>query len=489
MTSSTKANSQKLTADVGPFLYFCVIIVKERKMQAKQFWTKAYQRNIAKMVGMCCRYVGDRTVAEDLAHEAFLKAIEKSGTYRRLGSFDGWLMRINLNTTLDYLRRQPTFVSFSETDDVETQNFASLQADPDSEPDPDNPHITPSDLSESEILDAVCALPDKQRAVFNLYVFENQPHAKIAETLQIGVRSSKRYLSEARAQLQNALNTIVRHKKSGFMILLPFLPWKSHAIDRLCRAKLKHLALSPATPSPLSAVNWTAAPKPGVWMAVTAAKAPAIATGVVATAVTGSVVAWQVQPAPTPASPAPQETEVTTCVAADSAIVNADTAVVETQCIASPATDSVDTRHGTSLQEPPYPEQQVKGTESSVSPLPATSGTSAPASNHSLKKFERNGFHGLKDARGNVVVYPKYSDIQPFDEYRTGWAMVEIFGFKGFVDSSGKEVVSPQYDDIGKFGRYRDGCALVQKGKFYGFIDTTGKEVVPVKFPLQELTK
>ena len=444
------------------------------------------------MVGMCCRYVGDRAVAEDLAHEAFLKAIEKSGTYRRLGSFDGWLMRINLNTTMDYLRRQPQFLSMdddtvgtqfiaSASDVVETCHGASLQDEP------DETCISESDLTESEILDAICALPDKQRTVFNLYVFENQSHAKIAEALQIGVRSSKRYLSEARAQLQIALNNLVRHKKSGLMIMLPLLPWKSHAIDRLCRAKLKHLALSPATPSPLSAVNWTAAPKPGVWMAVTAAKAPAIATGVVATAVTGSVIAWQAQPAPT--SPAPQETEVTTCVAADSAIVNADTAVVETQCIASPATDSIETRHGTSLQEPPYPEQQVKGTESSVSPLPATSGTSAPASNHSLKKFERNGFHGLKDARGNMVVYPKYSDIQPFDEYRTGWAMVEIFGFKGFVDSSGKEVVSPQYDDIGKFGRYRDGCALVQKGKFYGFIDTTGKEVVPVKFPLQELTK
>ena len=150
-------------------------------MQAKQFWTKAYQRNIAKMVGMCCRYVGDRAVAEDLAHEAFLKAIEKSETYHHLGSFDGWLMRINLNTTLDYLRRQPTFVSFAETEGVETQNFASLPADTDS--DTDNSRITPSDLSESEILDAVCALPDKQRTVFNLYVFENQSHAKIAETL------------------------------------------------------------------------------------------------------------------------------------------------------------------------------------------------------------------------------------------------------------------------------------------------------------------
>ena len=447
-------------------------------MQAKQFWTKAYQRNIAKMVGMCCRYVGDRAVAEDLAHEAFLKAIEKSETYHHLGSFDGWLMRINLNTTLDYLRRQPTFVSFAETEGVETQNFASLPADTDS--DTDNSRITPSDLSESEILDAVCALPDKQRTVFNLYVFENQSHAKIAETLQIGVRSSKRYLSEARTQLQQTLKDIVHHKETGLMILLPILPWKLHAIDRLCRAKLKHLALSPDAPSPLSTLNWTAAPKPGVWMAVTAAKAPAVATGVVATAaVTGSVVAWQAQPVPAPTHPTPQETVVTTCVAtdSDSTNVNPDTVVVETQNFASPAT------------EPPYPEQQVKGTESSLSPLPATSPTSALTLHHGLIKFERNGYYGLKDAHENVVVYPKYSEIQPFDEYRTGWAMVEIFGFKGFVDSTGKEVVHPQYDDIGKFGRYREGCALVHKGKFYGFIDTTGKEVVPVKFPLQELTK
>ena len=145
-------------------------------MQAKQFWTKAYQRNIAKMVGMCCRYVGDRAVAEDLAHEAFLKAIEKSGTYRRLGSFDGWLMRINLNTTMDYLRRQPQFLSMdddtvgtqfiaSASDVVETCHGASLQDEP------DETCISESDLTESEILDAICALPDKQRTVFNLHVF------------------------------------------------------------------------------------------------------------------------------------------------------------------------------------------------------------------------------------------------------------------------------------------------------------------------------
>ena len=461
-------------------------------MQAKQFWTKAYQRNIAKMVGMCCRYVGDRAVAEDLAHEAFLKAIEKSGTYRRLGSFDGWLMRINLNTTMDYLRRQPQFLSMDEV--VETFHETSLRNETDSvvvEAQDFAPQV--NDLTESEILDAICALPDKQRTVFNLYVFENQSHAKIAEALQIGVRSSKRYLSEARAQLQIALNNLVRHKKSGLMILLPFLPWKSHAIDRLCRAKLKHLALSPAAPSPLSAVNWIAAPKPGVWMAVTAVKAPAVATGVVATvAVTGSVVAWQAQPVPTPTRPTPLETVVTTRVAidSDSTKVNSDTAVVETfheTSLQDEPIPVVETQCIAFLQESQNPEQQVKGTESSVSPLPATSQTYAPVSHHSLRKFERNGYYGLQDEHENVVVYPKYSDIRLFDEYRTGWAMVEIFGFKGFVDNAGQEVVHPQYDEIGTFGEYRAGCALVRKGNFYGFINTTGKEVVPVTHKKSEL--
>ena len=77
-------------------------------MRTQKFWTRIYQKNIGKMVGACYRYVGDRAVAEDLAHEAFLKAIEKSDTYRRLGGFEAWLMRINLNTTLDYLRQPIT---------------------------------------------------------------------------------------------------------------------------------------------------------------------------------------------------------------------------------------------------------------------------------------------------------------------------------------------------------------------------------------------
>ena len=415
-------------------------------MRSQTFWERTYHKNIAKMIGVNLRYVGDRAVAEDLAHDAILKAIEKSGSYRHLGSFEGWLMRLNLNNTLDYLRRQPQFLSIDDTPDsviVETCHGVSPK---------------PDDISESEILDAICALPERQRTVFNLYVFEKQPHKKIADKLQIGIRSSKRYLSEARTQLQQLLKDKQSTKKLGIMTILMITTRRSHAIDRLCFAKLNKLAVNPVTSSPLASLDWAAVPKSSLWLTLSAAKAPAVATGVIAAVVGGSAIAYQTQPA-------------------DPAAMQREPDPVEAQCIESPQDDTnpivvasllndtisvpaVETRRGASPQiEPTYSDHQVIGTELSVSPLPEIrhAVSTAPPSNHSLRKFERNGYYGFQDEKGNIVVYPKYSDIQPFDEYRSGWAMVEIFGFKGFVDSTGKEVVHPQYEEVGRFGFYHDG--------------------------------
>ena len=421
------------------------------------------------MIGACYRYVGDRAVAEDLAHEAFLKAIEKSDSYKRFGSVDGWLMRINLNNTLDYLRRRPQFLPIEDMGvvddpamDIETQCIASLQ---------DN------DFTEDEILSAICALPDKQRVVFNLYVLEKQKHETIAQTLQIGVRSSKRYLSEARAQLQQTLKNMKEHKKSGALILLSILPWKSHAIDRICQVKLKHLSMAPCNPSPLSALQWATMPKPSSLLVLSAAKAPAVATGVLTAAVAGSVAIWQAQPLE-PMSPRISESSVDTVgTLMMPPTQKSDTiACVETMCTSS----LQDNESAISPeQNNPSTKQQIQCPAPTLSETHQTK-SAAPKSNHGLTIFWRNGYCGLQDEEGNIIVYPKYTDIGPFDGYRSGWAMVDLFGFKGFIDTQGREVVHPQYDEIGAFGFYQDGRALVRKGSFYGFIDLTGKEVVPV---------
>lgn len=161
-------------------------------MKKADFWAKQYRSHIGKMVGTCYRYVGDWQVAEDLAQDAFLHAIEKSGTYHAWGSFEGWLKKIAVNEALMYLRNQPETVELDEGMAVE-------------EPLADEPQEVKEDFSQEELLGVIRKLPVKQRTVFNLYAVEHWSHKQIAKKLDISVANSKVLLSRARAELQGML--------------------------------------------------------------------------------------------------------------------------------------------------------------------------------------------------------------------------------------------------------------------------------------------
>lgn len=165
-------------------------------MKKEEFWAKQYRRHIAKMVGVCYRYVADWQVAEDLAQDAFLTAMEKSGTLRFWESIESWLTRIAVNQALMYLRNRPEMVALEEEpmDAVEDQ--------------PDEVAENKVEFTQEELLELIGKLPTKQRTVFNLYAVEHCPHAKIAETLGISVANSKVLLSRARAELQQRLKVI-----------------------------------------------------------------------------------------------------------------------------------------------------------------------------------------------------------------------------------------------------------------------------------------
>ncbi|MCR4858491.1 MAG: sigma-70 family RNA polymerase sigma factor [Bacteroidales bacterium] len=161
-------------------------------MKKADFWAKQYRSHIGKMVGTCYRYVGDWQVAEDLAQDAFLHAIEKSGTYHAWGSFEGWLKKIAVNEALMYLRNQPETVELDEGMAVE-------------EPLADEPQEVKVDFLQEELLGVIRKLPVKQRTVFNLYAVEHWSHKQIAKKLDISVANSKVLLSRARAELQGML--------------------------------------------------------------------------------------------------------------------------------------------------------------------------------------------------------------------------------------------------------------------------------------------
>ena len=170
-------------------------------MKKEEFWAKQYKRHIGRMVGVCYRYVADWQVAEDLAQDAFLKAMEKGKTLRVWESFEGWLKKIAINQALMYLRNRPEMVEMDEN--LYGQEEMEL---------PEEPLISRAEFTQDELLDVIGKLPAKQRTVFNLYAVEHYPHAKIAETLGISVANSKVLLSRARAELQGRLTVMARRK-------------------------------------------------------------------------------------------------------------------------------------------------------------------------------------------------------------------------------------------------------------------------------------
>lgn len=254
-------------------------------MENAAFWERMYAANIGRMIGLCHRYVNDLALAEDLAHEAFLKAMERADTYRATGNFEAWLIRITVNHAIQHLRQGMATVPFvdEETPDVPMEEAS----------------IWETDFTQEELLKAVQQLPIPQRTVFNLYAIDGQSHAYIADLLNISIASSKETLYRARKRLRQLLTQMAqekeKRKKGVFVMILLFLLQHSEAArtDRLFRNGLSSLTYAPAKPLTTTQIRQVAteAPSsPGVFVATHRA---ALVTAAIA-GIAGGVCIWQV---------------------------------------------------------------------------------------------------------------------------------------------------------------------------------------------------
>ena len=243
------------------------------------FWTKAYNRNISKLTGACYRYVADRQLAEDLAHDAFMSAMEKSDSFRGTGEFDAWLRRIAVNTALQHLRTQAA-----------QQLYENILIDDEMDSNDNLNIIAQADFSQEELLAAVNQLPEHHRLVFNMYVIDGYSHAQIAEELNISENTSKSHLMRARKRLQEILTEEAQHKRRRRAWLLFFIPRREGFIDKLYQQSFSNFSVAPATTAASHAINFGAAAG-HVTVGSTAAVTTAVATATVAAGVgVGAVV-------------------------------------------------------------------------------------------------------------------------------------------------------------------------------------------------------
>lgn len=80
------------------------IINQIRKDGNSKKFALLYVRYFPKVLDKCHSFVKNREIAEELAAEVFVKALEKLPSFKQMASFSSWLYTITYNHCIDYLR-------------------------------------------------------------------------------------------------------------------------------------------------------------------------------------------------------------------------------------------------------------------------------------------------------------------------------------------------------------------------------------------------
>lgn len=129
--------------------------------------------------------VKNRELAEDIFQDTFIKVVNtlRSGAYREEGKFVQWVMRIANNLKIDYYRkiqRMPTFESGDDFDIFDVLNGTDSSVE--------------QKMIEEQINEDVKALvkllPDEQREVLEMRIYEDISFKDIAEITNVSINTA-----------------------------------------------------------------------------------------------------------------------------------------------------------------------------------------------------------------------------------------------------------------------------------------------------------
>lgn len=149
--------------------------------------------NVLANLGSMRRYARtltrDETAAEDLVHEALIRAYEKRLTFRLGGNLRSWMLSILHNTFIDGQRRQKA----EEKRVSETAELAESWL----------PASQENAMRLQQIKQAFLGLPDEQRSVLHLVAIEGMKYQEAADALGIPIGTLMSRLGRARAALRS----------------------------------------------------------------------------------------------------------------------------------------------------------------------------------------------------------------------------------------------------------------------------------------------
>ena len=158
-----------------------------------------YNQYAGYLTAVCSRYVVDTDQVKDILQEAFIKIFDSLDKFefRGEGSVKAWVRRIVVNDSIRYLKHNCKVSLVYDIPDT-----------PDEDEDP--PY---GDVPASVIQQMIKELPDRYRTVFNLSVFEDKSHQKIASRLGIKEDSSASQLFRAKKILATRIKEYLNRNR------------------------------------------------------------------------------------------------------------------------------------------------------------------------------------------------------------------------------------------------------------------------------------
>ena len=183
-------------------------LVRDLKRREKGVLETLYHTYAPTLLSICLRYCGNREDAEDVLHDGFMKIIQHIYRFkaRSTGSFEGWMKRIIVNTSLNYIRDRAKEKRFLDVDPIQEKISSDEEMD----------HFRENLLEmvgKEHIIEMICDLPPGYRTVFNMFVFEDYSHKEIAKLLNCSENTSKSQLSKARGALRQRILELVEKQK------------------------------------------------------------------------------------------------------------------------------------------------------------------------------------------------------------------------------------------------------------------------------------
>lgn len=148
-------------------------------------------------VNLAARIVASRTVAEDLAQEAFIRAFQRLATYDSQRKFSSWFFQIVHNVTVDHLRRRR--VETVSIDEMDASGAFGAAAGP-------LPDEQAAQAAMNQALSrALAGIRPEYREALALRYQEGLSDREIAAIMDLPIGTVKTYVFRARKELASRL--------------------------------------------------------------------------------------------------------------------------------------------------------------------------------------------------------------------------------------------------------------------------------------------